>query len=64
MILLTAIEVGFDQTSYSIGEEDGSVSVCVVILSATVFENTVLSLDVTVMTTEDTATGEYMHISS
>ena len=58
MILLTAIEVGFDQTSYSIGEEDGSVSVCVVLLSATVFEDTVSSFAVTVTATGDTATGE------
>lgn len=54
------LEVGLDQLNYFVGEESGSVQICVVALpGAPTFEdNTIPGVQIDIATTLDTAEGK------
>ncbi len=54
-LLQTAVVIGFDRTSYSVDEEDGVVSVTVLVISGRLEKD----IDVRLFTTDDSAVCKF-----
>ena len=53
----TAVQVGLAQSGYTVGEADGTISVCVVFVGDSGIDVSGLTVDIMVTTTDVTATG-------
>ena len=59
--IIIVLEVGLEQSSYSVGEESGSIQICVVALpgAPTFGDTSVQGIEINIVTTVDTAEGKY-----